>query len=613
MATSDVHGNLLPHDYFHDHETEKSGLAGLATLIEQARLPGVPCLLVDNGDFLQGTPLAEVVHDRLRANPATDNAIISAMNAMGYDAASLGNHEFDWGLDYVLDAAKQARFPLLAANAFRKDGTGRARVLTEGSKIVTRRFDMGDGNGIDLCIGLLGLTPFQTAQWDARQVGEAVTTTDMVVAARRVVPQLREAGADIVIALAHTGVETAADATGDENVGAALARLDGLDALVLGHTHVPFPDPAHPTAPGICPRFGTIHGKPAVNPGAEGTYLGLIDLALAPRGNRWEIVGHDTRLVPVAETLSREGLEPSREIAELLDQTHRKTLAHIRRPIGRSEVPINTFFSRVVPDAAMQLVNAAQARTVAEALAGTDHADRPILSAASPFKSGGRGGSGDFVNIPPGPLALRHAADLYPYPNRICAIEITGRQLRNWLERSASVFARIEPGRRKQSLLDPRFPSYFYDVFAGIDYQFDLSQPARFSPFGNCIAPKACRLCNLRHAGQPVADDQRFVLATNSYRLGGGGYFDEPARAPLLFESTATASQIIAAYFSENSPLTLQVTPNWGFAAIPGASATFTTAAPAASSLPRPGLRALKHDDQGFLLCEIELDGTAPG
>jgi 2',3'-cyclic-nucleotide 2'-phosphodiesterase/3'-nucleotidase len=611
MATSDVHGNLLPHDYFHDRPTGRGGLAGLATLIEQARQTGVASLLLDNGDFLQGTPLADVAHEQFRADPDSRNAIIAAMNALDYDAASLGNHEFDWGLSYILSAMGQARFPLLAGNALRKQDQGQGQPLTSRSHIVTRRLEMADGRTVDLRIGILGLTPSQTAQWDARRVGDAVAMTDMVETARHEIPRLRADGADLVIALAHTGIETDMDAPQDENVGTVLARLDGIDALVLGHTHVPFPHPSHASAPGVCPGSGTIHGKPAVNPGAEGAFLGLIDLALARRGPRWEIVGHDTRLVPVQETLARQGMPPSPAIIGLLDETHRRTLAHIRRPIGHSEVPIDTYLSRVRPDAAMQVVNAAQTRIVVKALAGTDLAQVPVLSAATPFKSGGRGGSGEFVDIPAGPLALRHAADLYPYPNTICAIEITGLQLRDWLERAASVFARIEPGQRGQPLFDPRFPGYFFDVIAGIDYDIDLAQPARFGPYGDRIAPEARRLSRLHHAGRPVRDDQRFVLATNSYRLGGGGYYDVPASAPLLFESAEIASQAIAAYFSENAPLGLDVVRNWGFAPIPGASATFATATAARSRLPGRGLHPVCEEPHGVLVCELDLDVPA--
>ncbi|WP_084863385.1 bifunctional 2',3'-cyclic-nucleotide 2'-phosphodiesterase/3'-nucleotidase [Salibaculum halophilum] len=612
LATSDIHGHLLSHDYYADRPTDAAGLAGLASLVRHARAEGPPTLLLDNGDFLQGTPLAELLHADFQADAGAPNAIVAAMNALDYDAAALGNHEFDWGLAYVRAARSQARFPMLAGNVAQMDGPGPGHPLTERSHIVTRQVQTGRGDTLDFRIGLIGLAPAQTAQWDARTRDAALDIADPVESARAEAGRLREAGADIVIAMAHTGVETRPERSAGDNVGAELARVDGIDLLILGHSHVPFPHPDHPVGAGIDPGGGTIHGKPAVNPGAAGTWLGVIDLALAPRGNGWVIAGHDTRLVPVAETLARHGLSPCPEITAMLAPVHARTLSRVRQPIGRTLRPITTHFSRVRPDAAVQIVNAAQRRLVAEALAGTPAADMPVLSAAAPFRSGSANGAGPYVEIPAGPLALRHAADLYPFPNAICAIEITGRQLHDWLERAAATFGRITPGRGCQPLIDPRFPGYLFDVICGVSYSFDLTAPPRFGPNGEVLSPEATRVRDLCHAGRPVTEDQRFVLATNSYRMGGGGHFDVAASAPLLFESSGTASEAIAAYFAANDPLDFAPVRNWGFRPIAGASATFTTAPGAAASLPQPGLRALRHDAQERLVCEIDLDAAAP-
>jgi 2',3'-cyclic-nucleotide 2'-phosphodiesterase/3'-nucleotidase len=336
----------------------------------------------------------------------------------------------------------------------------------------------------------------------------------------------------------------------------------------------------------------------------------MIDLTLAPRGNGGVIAGHDARLVPVAETLARHGLSPCPEIEAMLAPVHARTLSRVRRPIGRTLRPITTHFSRARPDAAVQIVNAAQRRLVAEALAGTAAADLPLLSAAAPFRSGSGDGAGPYVEIPAGPLALRHAADLYPFPNAICAIEITGRQLQDWLERAAATFGRIEPGRGCQPLFDPRFPGYLFDVIDGVSYSVDLTAPPRFGPNGEVLSSGATRVRDLCHAGRPVSADQRFVLATNSYRMSGGGHFDIPASAPLLFESSGTASEAIAEYFAANDPLDFALVRNWGFCPIAGASASFTTAPGAAASLPQPGLRPLGHDERGRLVCEVDLDVT---
>ncbi|MDD8024311.1 MAG: bifunctional 2',3'-cyclic-nucleotide 2'-phosphodiesterase/3'-nucleotidase, partial [Paracoccaceae bacterium] len=451
IETTDLHGYVQGYDYFTDQPQSEVGLARLGSLIAEARAQAPNSLLLDNGDFLQGTPLTEYWARVRGLAEAETHPVIAAMNALDYDAAAPGNHEFNYGLDFLRRALAGARFPLVCANALTTPpgGTSPAQTLLPPWVILER--DCVDQTGAPhrLRIGVIGFLPPQTAAWDVSLLEGQLWTPGIQETARTCLPALRAAGVDLVIALAHTGIAATPPAgQGDDMVEHAalqLAALEGIDVLLCGHSHLCFPGPGTAASPGIDPVRGTLHGKPAMIPGRWGSHLGVMDLRLERHPEGWRLAGFATDLRPACPRLPEDPM-----VLQVNADAHAETLAYIRRAVGHLSVPLHSYFSLVAPDAGLTLVAQAQAAHVAHCLTGRPEAELPLLSAVAPFKCGGRGGPEFFLDLAPGPLQMSHISDLYVFPNMVTALEITGAELADWLERSAGVFAQLIPGQADQ-------------------------------------------------------------------------------------------------------------------------------------------------------------------
>lgn len=527
LGTTDLHAHVLPYDYFADEGGRPYGLSRTATLIRAAREEAVNTMLFDNGDALQGTPVGDVTCQSgkgwLGPNP-----VIAAMNRLRYDAASLGNHEFNFGLDWLARTLSDARFPFCCANvAVSADA---APLPDVAPYLLLRRMFRDDTGALqDLKLGVIGLVPPQINTWDAGHLSGRLTAQDMVRTARRMVPLVRAAGADLVLLLAHTGIDPAPPYPMMENAALPLAAIEGVDAIMAGHSHGLFPQPAHSDVARLAERGidhanGTLNGTPAIMAGALGAHLGVMDLTLTRRDGRWRITAHRSELRAVAPRSQPPAL-PDAALSRGAQAAHAMTLLHMRKPIGHSAQRLHSYLALVRPAASVAAVNRLQARILARALSGTAHADLPVLAATPAFKTGGRGGPRNFCDVRPGPISLRHAADLYPFPNRLCGLLVTGAELRDWLERAAICFATQRPDRPEAMLRNPDVPGHDFDVISGLTYRIDLSAPPRFDRHGALLDPRARRIRDLCHRGRKVSAEDRFVLATSTYRAQGGGAF----------------------------------------------------------------------------------------
>lgn len=610
LETTDLHGHIHGYDYFADHPCPATGFARIATLIERARSEAQNVLLFDNGDFLQGTPLTQYWGTKRGLRPAETHPMIAAMNLAHYDAGTLGNHEFDYGLDYLEQVIAGATFPMVCANMWRSAGVGseaQGAHLIAPWTVLNRDFIDQNGSAHRLRIGVIGVLPPQTALWAREPIGGRARTACMVETLRTELPRLRTQNVDLVIALAHTGIATPdkAGPPGEPPEQAALeiAALDGIDVILCGHTHECFPSPELPASAGIDPIRGALHGKPAISAGRWGSHLGVIDLRLEKAtGESWKIAGFQTDLRPIREGgPSHAPSAPLPEAPGILTAVapaHIETLTHIRRQVGTLASPLQSYFSMVAPDAGLTLVADAQRNHARERLRGTQWAELPILSAVAPFKSGGRGGPGFYIDIPAGPLTISHIDDLYVYPNLTTALEVTGAQVMDWLEHSAGAFTTLQPGHADQPLLDPDFPSYNFDVIDGLTYEIDPSHPPRYSPTGRQLSRSARRVRNLRHCGAPVTPEDRFVIVTNSYRSAGAGCF-LPVGMPTIPLGRPRLSRDV---LIDEVTRRVQVSPvpreTWRLRGFPETSAVFTTSP-----------RALDHLDglAGITLEPLEL------
>jgi 2',3'-cyclic-nucleotide 2'-phosphodiesterase/3'-nucleotidase len=606
LATSDIHAHVLPHDYAKDTALPSAGLSWIASAIRTARSEVANSLTLDNGDFLDGNPLGRLIAQDGRLRPGQIHPVIAAMNAVGYDAAGLGNHEFSLGIDFLRQALRRARFPVLSSNAvLRLEADATADVpFVATSLILERSMAHASGAIAPIRIGLLSLLPPQLEIWEERHLGGRLRTRDILQAAAAWSADLRRRGADLVIALCHSGIGEAEYRPMMENAAVPVARLGTIDVLVAGHSHCAFPGPGTQPSAEVDPVAGRIHGKPVVNAGYRGSHLGIIDLDLDRFAGGWVVRGAQSRAVPVAGTDPRSGPQGSAgsdlRVRRAAARWHRATVEFVRRPVGFTDRPLHTYFARAAASDALDLVHAAQIGWAETVSRGTADEGLPVLSAASPIRAGGRSGPGHFTDVPAGVLLLRHVHEIYGFADHLRILRITGESLRNWLERSAAQFLTLVPGVPGQRLLDAAVPGYACDTIGGVSYLVDP-----------CLPPAAGagpgRIRNLRIGGRAVEPADRFLLVTHDFRRTG-----PPSSAATDFEveaPQALVGDVLADFVRRSAPVQPRHRADWKLAGPPaGTSAWFDTGPGAlahAAEAVRRDIELGEVGDDGFLRCLI--------
>jgi len=592
LETTDLHANLLNYNYFSDKQDDKVGLVKTATLIRQARDQVENSLLVDNGDLLQGSPLGDYIANVKQLQQGQVHPVYQAMNTLDYDVANIGNHEFNFGLSFLKEAINDAQFPYISANTFVDDGDENADndkplfspyLIQE--KLVT------DTAGIEhtLNIGFIGFVPPQIMQWDKANLEGQVIAKDIIEMANKYIPEMKEAGADIIIAIPHSGLDVAELTPMAENASYYLSLIDGIDAILFGHSHANFPGKNYSDlgAFGIDNEKGTINGVAAVMPGFWGNHLGVVDLELEYGDSGWYVEDSQSTLQPIANT------DENRATHSLVDNdgavesavlvAHDETRTWVNAPFAKVSGPINSYFALVNDDPSIQIVTDAQTWYTQKIVAGTELADLPILSAGAPFRAG-RGGADDYTAIAAGDIAYRNVADLYIYPNILKVLKLNGAQVKQWLEMSAGQFNQIDTQLTEpQNLINNEFPSYNFDVIDGVQYQIDVSQPARYNSKGVKVSD-ATRIQGLTYQGKTVTDEQLFLVVTNNYRASGGGHFPDINFEKIVIDSPNENRQVVADYLAEQSRVNPEqgldpsADGNWSFSPINNVQIRFSSA-----------------------------------
>lgn len=586
LATSDLHMNLTGFNYVADRDGKAGGLARVASLVaeqrKQAARRGIPLFLFDNGDALQGAPMDETALAQSGPHP-----LMRCLAHLRYDAIGLGNHDFDFGIDVLLRVLSEAPCPVICSNLTWLDRAPPPMIRPWA--LVQK-----DCAGGRVRIGVMSFLPPQTSIWNARNLRGRVGVRDILSSARDTLAALRRTGCDLVVALAHTGLGRVPARALDENAALAVAGLDGVDAVVAGHSH----DHA-----ARVDRSGTA--SPVVLPGSSGSHLGVIDVPMDRTGAARARAAR-AELIEAASSVP-----PDPGLVRLLSGEHAATRNHLRRPAGHGDYRLHSYFTFVAPDRGLALVAAAQAAALRPHLAGTAAEGLEVLSAVAPGRFGGRAGPEHYTDIPAGPLQLRHLADLCAFPNMLSAVVVTGRQLRDWLEKSASIFRTVLPGAKASPLLAPEVPGHDFDVIHGVSYEISLNAPARFRPDGSASA-EGGRVRDLRLRGCPVEDARRFVVAVNSYRASGGGGFPHLPTAQRLRLPDIKIRSALLSYQTGDLPRDPleQAPPPWRFAALSGASVDLPTGPGACAHLDELGDRLIGiegTDAAGFLHLHLAL------
>ena len=630
LETSDLHANVVGYDYYKLGVEPSIGVDRTATLIKAARKEFANTLLLDNGDTIQGTAFAD--YQALVKQPACGEVlgIYKIMNALGYEGGTVGNHEFNYGLPFL---------NRITGSAFKVKGVDKAATCAGPSfpivlsnvtslqtkaplfapyhiidKKITARGPDGKPVETTVTVGIIGFTPPDLMSWDQRWLEGRVATVGVVDAAKKYIPEMRKKGAQLIVALSHGGLDDSPYSPAMENANWHLARVPGIDVMLLGHAHQLFPNAESTVGqfnlPGVDKVRGLVHGVPAVMPSQWGKHLGVVQLHLAYDGKTWSVQKDKTVVQARAtQTAAKTFVEPDPQVVALVKAEHEATIAYVKTPVGRSAFRMTSYFADVGDPSAIEVVNRAQADYVRQYVKANlpQYAALPVLSVSAPFKAGFPGVT-DYTDVPAGDLALNNAADLYLFPNSLYAVKVDSAGLKAWLETSAGRFNTIDPAvSTPQELINTRFPSFNFDTITSneVAYEIDVTRkPGE-------------RIVKLTYLGKPVAPEQAFLVATNNYRASGGGGFPGLDGSNVVIASPDNNRDILIAHIRAAKELTRAshgAARSWRFAQVKTAGQVVFHSAPGLEALAREAglvnVSQVKADDgsgKGTALYAVDL------
>lgn len=523
--TSDLHSNMMNYDYYKDEFTSEYGLVKTASLIKEIRNEYKNVVLVNNGDLIQGSPLADYQVSK-GLEKGEIHPVYKLMNELNYEVGGLGNHEFNFGLDFLKKAISSANFPYINANIYdAKSGKNYFQpYIIKKTKVLNE-----DGQEENLNIAYISFVPPQIMLWDKKNLEGKVYVEDIAQSALKFLPEIKAKGADIVIVISHSGLSSDPYKALAENSVYYLSLIKGIDAIMFGHSHGIFPSKDFTNIPNVNLEQGTINGTPAVMPGFWGSHLGLVKLTLDKVDGKWQILSSSSQALPIFDKVTKVSLvEADPKLLALIEEDHNKTLEFVGKAIGRSNVDINSYLALIQNSPAVEIINEAQIDYVSKAIQGNPELENlEVISAAAPFKAGGRKNEPNgYIDVKKGELTFKNAADIYLYPNLLTYLTLTGKDIKEWLECSAGLYNTIDANSEaEQELINwDGFRAYNFDIISNMNYDIDITKKAKYN--GNCEAlnPDSQRIYNLTYKGKALDENQTFIMATNNYRAYTGRF-----------------------------------------------------------------------------------------
>ncbi len=461
LGTSDMHGTITSWSYEGNTDTADRGLTHVKTIVDSVRKENPNTLLIDNGDTIQGTILTDDLYNK---DMTVKNPMIEMMNYVGYDSMTLGNHEFNFGLETVEKIKKEAKFPVLSANIYyAKDGKNFATPYT--IKTV---------NGAKVAI--LGLSVPSIKSWDASKV-TSLEFKHMAEEAKKYVKILKEKEkVDVIIVSAHSGLESRHEEDGSDMAKLIAESCPEVTVMLTGHDHSVVNT--------------TVNNVLVAAPTNGAVDMVRFDINLTKENGKWTVKNKAASLIDLKKVVADPGA------VKVAEPSHNKTMNFLKNIIGKasgtfqpvSEVP-GIPEAQVRDTAVIDLVNKVQM-----------YYTNSAVSAAALFKADS--------NLPYGDLNYANIFDIYKYPNTLVGVEVTGAQLKKYMEWSAGYYNTYKAGDLTISF-DEKIRSYNYDMFAGVTYKVDISKPA------------GSRIVDLKRGGSSVQDTDTIRLAINNYRYDG--------------------------------------------------------------------------------------------
>ncbi len=588
FATTDVHGAIYPYDYFANADKGTS-LLHIKSYIDRYKQqhPHEMVLTVDNGDILQGNVWSDYDFE----NRDGSMLVTEVINEM-YDVIGLGNHEFNFGLDYLHKFYEKLEPAITNANVDFKDHPLKKRILPYTI------LEEQTAEGV-MKIGFLNVVPTQILKWDAFHLDGRLTVTDMRRTVEETAAEIKVRGADLVILLSHSGLSKNPDHLRKfgENQTLLMTMIKDIDGIVFGHTHEFFPDEDFEVEIGsIDFKKGTVNGKPMVQPGVYASHLGQLTFEVVKKDGAWKVIERAARLIET-DTIA---LEPG--LKNKYWPAHKKVRHYLSQPVGEIDMPWHTYFARLFPSKAVQVVAEAGKAYTARLIESGELETLPVLGFNAAIKAG-RDGADDFTVLGAGPVTLAEAIDLYKHANALIIIKISGSTLKEWLEWSASQFnspadtdVLLKPNRSRDG-----FPSYNYDTFFDLDYVFDISKPPKYDSTAKPINDSS-RLVEVKYKGKKIKDEDMFIIPANTYRVSYTPFLRD---AEILHESQMNVRDIVIEYMKSNPQFDLRDP----MTVLPRGTYRIKTATKAKDYITddQP-IKHLKKTENGFSWFEINLD-----